>query len=526
MRGASIIQQFISGLALCVVLFVAPHSATAKVSPASAAAVEKLQDQVRALDKDAAVLNEKATARLEAQDKRIADMGLITAQQANYIAYTSFGITLIVFLASLITYFSAKSRAEKEAKEASQEWFEKNAGQLKQEVDEKYKKLRADLDRFTEQLTAHAREVEAAKNNTLAHIANQLPNPSASQLYTIELDAKSTASLNEIVETAKDKPESSRTAADYFARGLSAYAGEKFESALTEFEKALQRLAPDAPASDVARYLLFKAIALNQFGKHDEAIADSEVIDQRFGQDPAPSVREQVARAVNNKGIALYRLGKSAEAIVVYDAVDERFGQDTSPGVRENVAKALTNKGVTLARLGKSDEAIAVYNAIDQRFGQDTTPGGRDIVAIALVNKGVALKNLGKLDEAIAAFDAADQRFGHDTTSGAREQVAKAIYNKGVMLKQLMKLDESIATYDAIDRRFGQDTTPGVREIVARALVNKGVSIYQLKKLDEAIAVYDAVAQRFGQDATPGIQEIVALALKNKSIALDEKNKN
>ena len=42
----------------------------------------------------------------------------------------------------------------------------------------------------------------------------------------------------------------------------------------------------------------------------------------------------------------------------IYKQVDERYGKDTEPGVRERVASALFNQGVVLGELGRSEEAL------------------------------------------------------------------------------------------------------------------------------------------------------------------------
>ena len=109
-------------------------SALAADKPATQHDFEKLQEQVRAVDKDLAVQKEIANIKLEALEKR---QNEITAQQANslaaisnqtttvgnYIAVTSFIVTLLVLGAGFITYFSATRKAKEEALEASKKWF-------------------------------------------------------------------------------------------------------------------------------------------------------------------------------------------------------------------------------------------------------------------------------------------------------------------------------------------------------------------------------------------------------------------
>ena len=51
-----------------------------------------------------------------------------------------------------------------------------------------------------------------------------------------------------------------------------------------------------------------------------------------------PDVREKVAMALFNQGVVLGKMGRPEEAIGIYEAVNERYGKDTDPGVREPVA--------------------------------------------------------------------------------------------------------------------------------------------------------------------------------------------
>ncbi len=113
--------------------------AVATASPAIAANqnatqadFEKLQEQVRALDKELAVQREAFVRKLDDVEKRqtentAKDTNSLTAISnqtttlGNYISYTSAAITVFVFIAGFATYFSAKSKAEKEARSASKQ---------------------------------------------------------------------------------------------------------------------------------------------------------------------------------------------------------------------------------------------------------------------------------------------------------------------------------------------------------------------------------------------------------------------
>ena len=59
-----------------------------------------------------------------------------------------------------------------------------------------------------------------------------------------------------------------------------------------------------------------------------------------------PAFRKQVARSLFSQGVVLGELGRSEDALQIYKQMDERYGKDTDPGVREPIAMALFNQGV------------------------------------------------------------------------------------------------------------------------------------------------------------------------------------
>ncbi len=514
-------RKFLAMVFTTLLLFAGIGTA-AGLSPAE---IENLRTQVRSLDKDLGVQKEVSAIRLDALEKRLTDA---TQQHANqlsvisnqnttvghYISYTSISITMIVTLAGFITYFSAKNRAEKEAREASGRWFKEHSDKLSKEIED----LRRIAEQATAEIAKHQIDVANNASNTIesfkrkadsiltAKFAEDGKNP-------VPLDPEAVNEVKRVNEKLKDKPESSFTSADHYARGVAYFTRTNYQSAIDSFDKAWNHAPRDTDVETLASYLLAKGVTLGELGRSEEAIALYDQVDQRFGKDESAGVREQVARALCNKGFALGALGRSEEEIALYDQIDQRFGKDEAAGVREKVAGALFNKGITLGALGRSEEAIALYDQVDQRFGKDEAVRIREKVAGALFNEGVTLEALGRSEEAIALYDQVDQRFGKDEAAGVREHVAGALVNKGVTLRALGRTEEAISLYDQVDQRFGKDEAAGVRALAARALFNKGVALGELGRSEEAIALYDQIDQRFGKDEADGVREQVSSAL-------------
>ena len=121
-------------------------SVSAADKAAAQADVEKLQEQVRTLDKELAVQREAFIRKLDDVEKRQVE---ITAQQANslsaianqttslgnYIAYTSIAIAVFVFAAGFATYFSVKIKAVNEARVAVDEWLRQEKEKVTGRID-------------------------------------------------------------------------------------------------------------------------------------------------------------------------------------------------------------------------------------------------------------------------------------------------------------------------------------------------------------------------------------------------------
>ena len=324
--------------------------AQAANQPATSADLEKLQDQVRVIDKDLSVLKETAASRLDAQDKRIGDISLNTAQHANHLAAianqttnvgnlisnTSIGITLLVFLASLITYFSATSRAEKEAQDASREWLKQNATRLNDEIEV----LKIQAKEAQDQIAALRLQASTASSEISEHTGRVASNARAAEdkvASSVKAVEQLSANASRILESAsakdgspptkqdkeaievikkasdalKTKPESTFTADDYYTRGVKYFADSEYQSALSAFRQATSQVGSSGPAEMVARFLFADAVTLGALGKSEEAIAVYDDIDRRFGRDEAPGMREQVARARNGLGFAKLMLAKA-----------------------------------------------------------------------------------------------------------------------------------------------------------------------------------------------------------------------
>ena len=341
-------------------------SVLAADKPSAQADMDKLQEQVRTLDKELAVQREAFVRKLDDVEKRQIE---ITAQQANslaaianqttalgnYIAYTSAAITVIVFIAGIATYFSAKSKAEKEARVSSKQWFDQNAADLKQEIEN----LRAATLDGSGQIRSHVAQFQADADVERKKVI-EITEASRTLLQSTQVttgdepisvtNQLALTTVQDAREALKAKPESQFTASDFYARGLAYFSESNYQSALSSFEDAVKLVDISSTPAQLAQYLFAKGVTLGQLDKSQDAIAVYDDLDKRFGADTTPAVREVVARGLFNKG---FRLDKSQDAIAVYDDLDRRFGADTTPAVRELVARGLNAAGFNRILLAK-----------------------------------------------------------------------------------------------------------------------------------------------------------------------------
>jgi tetratricopeptide (TPR) repeat protein len=485
---------------------------------------------LRSVERDLVILKETNILRLDAQDKRIADINAATTQHGNhtaavgnYIAWTSVVITLIVFAAGLVTYFSATRRAQDEARKAAKRWFDENALDLKSQIEGLRQQASSEFEGHKKAVAVMASSAQLQMEEALKTFIRE-SSPGADERSSDAAASAAAVVVQEKSIALRSKPEASFSPEDHFTRGLSHFSEGRFESAIASFNDGLSMLADAVGAAppQLAQLLSAKALTLDRLGRSEDAIAMYDELDRCFAKDVRPALREQVARGLLNKGFALDKLYRPADAIAAYAELDRRFGKDEDPALREQVARGLFNKGFRLGTLDKPADEIAMYDELDQRFGKDKSPVLREAVARGLVHKGITLSKLGRPADAIAVYDELDRRFGKDESAALRIQVAQGLFNRGNTFITLDRHADAIAAYDELDRRFGKDESRASREQVASGLFNKGAMLGTLDRYEDAITVYDELDRRFGNDESPALREQVAFGLINKGISLNK----
>jgi tetratricopeptide (TPR) repeat protein len=373
------------------------------------------------------VLKVTTDKQLDAQDKRIQDVGLATTQQSNYLAaianetanvgnyigVTSLLITIISIAAGFIAYFSAMRQAQDEAKKATAQWFKENTTELEGRI-EALKKHTEDAHRS---ITENQQRVDADTHDTLAHYkatretvdnAAKIILKNKSESVTViepEVEREARATVRKVSEDLKSKAEISYTTEEHYSRGLSRYADGDYAAALESFEAALAGTAVVASSSDIVRYLTAKGATLGELKQNDQEIAVYDDIDLRFGEDTVPEVREQVVHVLLNKGYVLGQMGRIEQEIAVYEDIDRRFGKDTMPAVRAQTIMALNNMGCSQFMLAK----VRWQDEIERRRLLSAAKHNlfRALASCTIDDLPIILANLGYVSHLIGDHEAA-----------------------------------------------------------------------------------------------------------------------
>ena len=92
-----------------------------------------------------------------------------------------------------------------------------------------------------------------------------------------------------------------------------------------------------------------------ELGRFAEALAAYQQVIDRYGEDPAPALRERVAAALGNQGAMFGNLGRFAEALAAFQQVIDRYGEDPTPKMRKRVERATTSSSDIRGRQRRSD---------------------------------------------------------------------------------------------------------------------------------------------------------------------------
>ena len=207
--------------------------------------------------------------------------------------------------------------------------------------------------------------------------------------------------------------------------GVSSYAADDWDSAIAQLTNALSEAKANKAALDPAAIYFYRGTAYSKKGEYDSAIAD-------FNQ--AIQLNPKDAIAFNNRGNAYGKKGQ-------YDYAIDDFSEAIQ--LNPKYTEAFNNRGVAYNKQGEYDytrryaHVMAVSDLAIADFNQAIQLNPK--YAIAFNNRGLAYKDQGEYDRAIADYDRAIQ---------LNPKLALAFYNRGNAYDDKGEYDRAIADYN------------------------------------------------------------------------------
>jgi tetratricopeptide (TPR) repeat protein len=191
-------------------------------------------------------------------------------------------------------------------------------------------------------------------------------------------------------------------------------------------------------------------------GSNKKNPCNRERIEDCFCRDEGGNIKEGIARTLLLAGASIVNdhrqivddnLQKMTErhkikkAIRIFTEVDNYFGKEDNPRIRESVANALGLRSIARVLLGKSykDSSFTSYQVAEgikdneeviRRYDKDMDPAVRQVVAQARVIMSAYLTAQGRQTEALAALDEVIQEYNEDKRPEILEIVVRAFQEK------------------------------------------------------------------------------------------------
>lgn len=472
----------------------------------------KLEAAKESLQKDI----QNFVTRAEGQDKRIDQLN-------SEIDHSLALLGVLLVLAGVISFFSFRNAARKQALDEVKAWFaehEQSLNNRKQDLTDKMDGFNQQILELQKQVHDQAEKIremmKELEDRLLAESDELVKKISASRQVHDSLKANMpqlSQSEAELLAKAAYKtqytPEAARTFADWNRLAFAANNDNKKEQAISYWQKAVN--TSDVTDTEIAKSLFNMGVTWGELEQYQKEIDVYDNLLHRYGSSQVDDVNEQCAKALFNKGVVLEQnFNDTASAMVVYDHLLHSYGFSKAPGIQEQHARALYNKGWILEnKLDDAAGAIAMYDSLLSSYCDLNISSIWELCSKALFNKGVLLtEKLNDAAGAVAAYDALLHRYGESTVPSIQKQCATALVNKGAI--QGGKLNDTVgalATNDTVLCRYGDSTVPDVQEECAKALFNKCLTLHRDSQMTDSVACYDNLLARYGSSDNSEIQE-------------------
>jgi len=377
----------------------------AETVPASAEAVEKLQDRVIELEKETAVLKAELGTRIDAQDNRIADgiglHGAKVTELSNQTSMLGVFITVLTALIAVVGIFGgvfAFKRAEQIAKEQSEQWFKENDAKLREEID----RLKAEAQRACDSIDGHTSIVDAKAQDAILGIKKRLEevtNPAKEEVGNKERRA----SLGEI--------RSMWTADDWFTEGDELYSRQDFQGAINAWGASIRMLEGLNLEHDIESSLRLNNAKIKKLKTSydlellNKLTAKCESQRKIFNQEPSLQNGKLFIKLTSEMAATMAQLGMLSDSVSKYTEIIDQFDAHSRSDFRADVILALSEKRRILEDMGLWSDAIKASETVISRLqGSHGLSNGvvRQTLATELLSKSFNFYKMGQLKDSIS----------------------------------------------------------------------------------------------------------------------------
>lgn len=220
----------------------------------------------------------------------------------------------------------------------------------------------------------------------------------------------------------------------------------------------------------LARALNYRGLALQRRGQFEMSLKsyDAVLAIPGDGDLTTDRIREYIAWAYANKAAALLTLRRYDEAIAQANALDARFGESGDARMRPALAAGLLNKGHALRERGQPADSLAMYEQLIREIDhQDKSLS--PYLSNAYLSAGVALEDLGRLEEALGYYERLTVADLTNTEIAVTENVARGLVRRADLLGRLDRASEAARLYESVLTDFVEYSSPAIQDLTEAA---------------------------------------------------------
>ncbi|WP_017517015.1 hypothetical protein ACQCLI_12820 [Pseudomonas nitroreducens] len=366
--------------------------------------VQHLKEQLSYVTTKVTINEAIANNQLSMQDKRLADLGLQTAQQANYMGSISnlstlvgLGITVLTILVAFVTYISVKNKATSEAKEAAEHWFRDHGEILTvriQTLHEEASNLRSEVEKLKDVSQEAIREIHQRRDEffkaadeillttrppvpaNVAEHRTDSPSKHKHQKTPPQTDSSSDKNIDKVRKISEElefKPESTFTSDEHFARGLSLLSQDSFNPALINLRKAINLETHSASPNEenLVKMMFALALCYSNLKRNKSEISIYNEILERFRDSPNSNIIEYLLMSSINKSIRLSEQDRVPEAIELIDTTIAKYESSSDTKIAKYIPTLYGAKASILSNNNDLGEALTICDNFERNFKID-----------------------------------------------------------------------------------------------------------------------------------------------------------